>query len=215
MPNWQPKWDNVVFDHGETNEAISLCQGALITLADRHAVLQGPYEMACLNWRGVKRFRFDAEWSAMHAHAEAVAQQLRAHIARLREDSDSALLEQRFREDERARWFREAAAEEAAAAAAREAQRIAAAHAAAALSAQQAATAAAAAQLVSAQQLTKPALVFAPIISSGVASGSSQPVEPTPFTAVSTSAPSAPVAPNAGPSYSPPATRASGQVSSR
>ena len=96
MPNWQPHWDDVQFDHGETNEAVVLCQGALATLADRHGALQGPYLMACLHWRGVKRYRFDAEWGAMHAQAETVAEQLRAHIVKLRHESEVALAELRM-----------------------------------------------------------------------------------------------------------------------
>jgi cobalamin biosynthesis Mg chelatase CobN len=167
MPNWQPKWDDVQFDHGEANEAVLLCQGALVTLGDRHAVLQGPYQMACVNWRGVKRYRFDAEWMAMHSQAEAVAEQLRAHIVKLQHESAAAITEQRLREAQRAQWFREKATEEAAAAAAREAARIAAAQQAAAQAAQaaqQAATApATAAALATQTETVKSALVFAPI----------------------------------------------------
>ena len=233
MPNWQPKWDDVMFDHEEASEAISLCRGALATLADRHAVLQGPYEMACVNWRGVKRYRFDAEWSAMHSHAEAVAEQLRAHIIRLSHESESALVEQRHRENERARWFREKAAEDAA----REAARVAAAQA-AALAAQQAAAQAAAnavakaaaesaqntAALNTATAVAKPALIYAPIISSsasgGSSSGSAVPTwtittEPVTSAATPTAAPSTPTPSTPAPAVSPVITRASGQLSGR
>jgi uncharacterized protein YukE len=113
MPIWHPNWEDVQFDHGEANEAVMLCQGALVTLADRHAVLQGPYQMACLNWRGVNRYRFDAEWSAIHAQAESIAEQLHEHIVKLRHESAAAVAEQRLREADRARWFREKATEEA------------------------------------------------------------------------------------------------------
>jgi hypothetical protein len=229
MPTWQPKWDDVMFDHAETNEAISLCRGALVTLADRHAVLQGPYEMACVNWKGVKRYRFDAEWAAMHGHAETVAEQLRAHIRRLGQESDSALVEQRQRENERARWFREKAAEDAA----REVARVAAARS-AALAAQQAAVQQAAAQQTAAHAaataatqsaqaavtaVAQPVLVFASIGTAEVTgSQSGLPVSTwntatvpvAPGSVTPTSAPSTPAA-----TFSPPATRASGQLSGR
>jgi hypothetical protein len=226
MPNWQPKWDDVQFDHAEVNEAVLLCQGALITLADRHAVLQGPYQMACVQWRGVKRYRFDAEWSAMHVQAEGIAEQLRAHIVKLQHDSSAALIEQRTREAERARWFREKAIEDAAAAAAREAARIAAAQAAAAAAAQAAAQAAAAAaqraasaasaastSSVSTQSAAaKPALTFAPISSAPASPAPSPAAAPvsnatsTPAAATETSKPTI--------TFSP-VTRASGQLSGR
>ncbi len=225
MPNWQPHWDDVQFDHGETNEAVVLCQGALATLADRHGALQGPYHMACVHWRGVKRYRFDAEWGAMHAQAETVAEQLRTHIVKLRHESAVALAEQRLREAERARWFREKAVEEAAAAAALEATRIAAQQAAAATqaaaiqAAQNAAAASAAASSSSlplsstSQTVTaKPALIFALITSpvsnpalSAVGSGSSPLPAPTTFEPV-----------NPVPTFTPaPTSRASGQISGR
>lgn len=218
MPNWQPHWDDVQFDHGETNEAVVLCQGALATLADRHGALQGPYHMACLHWRGVKRYRFDSEWGAMHAQAETVAEQLRAHIVKLRHESEVALAEQRLREAERARWFREKAVEEAAAAAAREATRIAAQQAAAAAQAAaiQAAQNAAASSLrlsSTSQTVTaKPALIFAPITSpvstpALAASGSGS----SPLPAPTTFEPVKPV-----PTFAPaPTSRASGQISGR
>ena len=220
MPNWQPQWDDVQFDHGEANEAVLLCQGAMITLADRHAVLQGPYQMACVNWRGVKRYRFDAEWSAMHAQAEAVTEQLRAHIVRLQHEASVALAKQRQREAERARWFREKAIEEAAAAAAREAARIAAAQ----YAASQAAAAAqiAAAQAAAAASLTvgvqtvmaKPVLIFAPITSPS-SSPASQWSSIAPSTGSATAAPSASEAAKPAPTFAPVITRASGQVSGR
>jgi hypothetical protein len=227
MPNWQPKWDDVQFNHGETNEAVLLCQGALVTLADRHAVLQGPYQMACVNWRGVKRYRFDAEWLAMHTQAEVVAEQLRAHIVKLEHEATAAISEQRRREDERARWFREKAVEDAAAAAAREAARIAAAQYAAAqaaafqaaqAAAQRAAAAsiAAAASAQAATQTTaaKPALVFLSITSTVASSAapsvsSSESSTPSPSTQ-----PSAPAKPAI--TYGPASpARASGQMSGR
>ena len=229
MPSWQPKWDDVHFDHTEANEAVLLCRGALITLADRHAVLQGPYQMACVNWRGVKRYRFDAEWSAMHLQAEALAEQLRAHIVKLQHDSSAALVEQRTREAERARWFREKAIEEAAAAAAREAARIAAAQAAAAAAAQAAAQAAAtaaqraasaasaaAASSASTQSVAaKPALTFAPISSAPVSPGPSPAPSPAAAPASNpTSAPAATETSKPTTTFSP-VTRASGQLSGR
>jgi hypothetical protein len=222
MPNWQPKWDDVQFNHGETNEAVILCQGALITLADRHAVLQGPYQMACSNWRGVKRYRFDAEWLAMHAQAEAVAEQLRAHIVKMQHEATLAIAEQHRREDERARWYREKAAEDAAAAAAREAARIAAAQyaaaqAAAAQAAAQRATAASSAAAASAQASTqtaaKPALVFASITSTVASSSSvsSSSASSSPSPAAQPSAPATPAI-----TFSPASpARASGQMSGR
>jgi hypothetical protein len=216
MPNWQPKWDDVKFDHAEANEAVLLCQGALITLADRHAVLQGPYQMACVNWRGVKRFRFDAEWSAMHVQAETIAEQLRVHIVKLQHESSAAVIEQRLREAERARWFREKAVEEAAAAAAREAARIAAvqaaaaAHAAAAQAAAQVAAAQVAAATASASTqmaAAKPALIFASITTAPTSSPVNS-SNPTNATVVGVESP------KPAPTFSP-VTRASGQLSGR
>jgi hypothetical protein len=225
MPNWQPKWDDVQFNHGETTEAVLLCRSALITLADRHAVLQGPYQMACVNWRGVKRYRFDAEWLAMHTQAEVVAEQLRAHIVELEHEATAAIAEQRRREDERARWYREKAVEDAAAAA-REAARIAAAQyaaaqaAAAQAAAQRAAAAsnlaAASAQAATQTTASKPALVFLSINSTVASSPAAPSVSfgsesssPSPSTQ-----PSAPGKPAITFAPASPA-RASGQMSGR
>jgi hypothetical protein len=215
MPNWQPKWDDVVFDHAEANEAISLCRGALIALGDRHAALQGPYQMACLNWRGVKRFRFDAEWSAMQANAEAVSEQLRVHISKLHGESEAALIEQRFREGERARWYRDKAIEDAAAAAAREAARIAAVNAAAAAAAHAANAAASAAAHAASATETKPALVFAPVAWSFSAVSLPQTLTSTVSNSAGASA-APPVATSTStPTSSPVVPRASGQFSGR
>ena len=200
---------DVQFDHAEANEAVLLCQGALITLADRHAVLQGPYQMACVQWRGVKRYRFDAEWSAMHVQAETIAEQLRSHILRLQHESSEALVEQRTREAQRARWFREKAIEDAAVAAAAQASAQA-----AAAAAQRAASAASAATpSVSIQSVAgKPALTFAPISSAPATSAPSPAAAPVPNI---TSTPAAATEISKPTITFSPATRASGQLSGR
>jgi uncharacterized protein YukE len=112
MPNWQPNWSDVDWDHGAAAAAI----GALRRAADMLDQTTGQRERvageARAEWRGRYRDQFDGQFRQMVSCAHQLAEGYRDAAYRIARASQSAWDEQRWREEERARWYMEKEAEE-------------------------------------------------------------------------------------------------------
>jgi hypothetical protein len=112
MPNWQPNWNNVVWDWGAASEAVAALHKAAgqleNSLTERHPVATS----AQIEWRGRFREEFDRELAHIVQRALSLAAEYRATAARIAAANAAARAEQEHRERERERWRREKADEE-------------------------------------------------------------------------------------------------------
>ena len=112
MPDWQPNWSDVDWDHGAASAAI----GALRRAADMLDQTTGHRERvageARAEWRGRDRELFGGELQQMVNRAHQLAGEYRDAADRIARASQWAWDEQRRREQERARWYMEKEAEE-------------------------------------------------------------------------------------------------------
>lgn len=112
MPNWQPKWEDVAWDHAaaealsaELNRKADLLESSITRRA--HVA-----NYAAAEWQGAKRLLFDAYREAVMTRAQELANQYREMAERIGKASGDARSEQSHRESERRRWHDEAADEE-------------------------------------------------------------------------------------------------------
>lgn len=112
MPNWQPNWENVIWDWGAANEAIAALQRAANQLESSLAERRPVATAAQIEWQGRFREEFDQELEHIIQQALSLAAEYRATAARIAAASSAARAEQDHRERERDRWRREKADEE-------------------------------------------------------------------------------------------------------
>lgn len=112
MPNWQPNWNNVIWDWG----AASAAAQELRRMADR--LDESAHERRQLagaaqaEWCGRFREEFDADLAHMLSEAQSIAAELRSAAGQIDAASVRARAEQQHRERERERWRREKQEEE-------------------------------------------------------------------------------------------------------
>ena len=115
MPNWQPDWTDVQFDHGAAHEYAAACRRASATVrqvADERRYLATE---AIVDWEGPNRDRFDADLVRWNFEASTVADRLIHTANSVEAHADAARREQAQRELHRSRWWAESRAEEQAA----------------------------------------------------------------------------------------------------
>lgn len=112
MPNWQPNWENVQWDHGAAEAAIAALRRAadLVdqTTGDRERVANE----ARAEWRGRYREQFDEQFGQMTNQARQLTGEYRNVANQIARASQWAHEEQMRRERERERWRLEKEAEE-------------------------------------------------------------------------------------------------------
>src|SRR4051812_13549062 len=112
MPNWQPNWADVRFDHAAAQAAISELQRAARVLddaVDRRADLAG---RATDQWQGSHRHTFDASLTRLQSGGRDLADAMRREAGRIADAAASARAEQSRREDARREWNRQNDAEQ-------------------------------------------------------------------------------------------------------
>lgn len=112
MPNWQPNWQDVRWDHGAAQEAVSVLQRTADLLDQTAHKRARVARDATEQWRGRYREEFDGHLAQMLRRAHDLARQYRDAANRIARASQQAYEEQRRRERERERWRREKEAEE-------------------------------------------------------------------------------------------------------
>lgn len=113
MPNWQPDWNDVVWDHGSAEAASrSLDQMAYsfeFSATDRASLAQAD----SVDWYGEHRISFDRYLDEVLRMAQGLAQECRSAAARIRQIDQQVLADQAQRERDRQRWKDEQAEEQA------------------------------------------------------------------------------------------------------
>jgi uncharacterized protein YukE len=112
MPNWQPNWENVRWNHGAAEAAIAALRRAADmldhTTADRARVA----DEAKIEWLGRYREEFDGQLAQILRRAHELANECRTTASQIASASQRAHEEQNRRERERERWRMEKEAEE-------------------------------------------------------------------------------------------------------
>lgn len=106
MPNWQPNWDDVEFDHARAQAAADECRlaaGALTNVIDG---LDGAHTALASDtaWTGGYRDDYDGEHPVLVAEAVAARHALVALATAIETAASSAAAEQARREADRERW---------------------------------------------------------------------------------------------------------------
>jgi uncharacterized protein YukE len=114
MPDWQPNWEDVVFDHAAAQAAISQCKlsaGALDTgfSGFAQAVVALRSNGA---WTGSYQSDYDGAQGRLSTDAGGTAADLRTLASAIESAAGKATAEQTRREQDRARWKREKKAED-------------------------------------------------------------------------------------------------------
>lgn len=112
MPSWEPNWDDVRWDHGAAQGAISALRQAADLLdgtADERARVARD---ATEQWRGRYREEFDDHLKQMLTRAHDLARQFRDKSDEIARADQGAYEEQRQRERDRERWRQEKEDEE-------------------------------------------------------------------------------------------------------
>lgn len=116
MPDWQPNWEDVEFDHAAAQAAAAQCRlraGALDTgfTGVATAVTKLATDGA---WTGPYQVEFDTARIALGADATDTADALRTLAGAIENAATAATTEQNKRERDRDRWRTQKAAEDAA-----------------------------------------------------------------------------------------------------
>jgi hypothetical protein len=112
MPDWEPNWNDVDWDHAAAQEAArELDRTANLLEESKHRRRQLANE-ARVEWRGRCRDEFDGRLTKTLHRAAELAAQLRAKASEIRDADRRAHAEQRRREQERERWWHEKRMEE-------------------------------------------------------------------------------------------------------
>ena len=114
MPNWQPNWNDVVWNWGASDGAASALRHSADMLDQTSDERKYRSRAATAEWRGEYRDRFDQELAQILRRAHDLASEYRGVADRIVNAAQRARAEQRHREEERARWWRQKRAEEAA-----------------------------------------------------------------------------------------------------
>jgi hypothetical protein len=117
MPNWQPEWEDVVFNHAAADAAVTECNLAAGALDNATAGLAGAAATLATDgmWYGMHQVNYDVAEQRLQQAMPVTAADLRRLAANITGAATRARTEQAHRESERARWMSEKAAEDAAA----------------------------------------------------------------------------------------------------
>ncbi|MBC8446217.1 MAG: hypothetical protein H8D78_00565 [Chloroflexi bacterium] len=112
MPNWQPNWNNVVWDWGAADWAIHALRHAAERLGTTAHDRRHAAEPAQRQWRGCYREQFDQQLAGMVCEERRLADECRDAAGRVARASQMARDEQNRREADRRRWWEEKREEE-------------------------------------------------------------------------------------------------------
>jgi len=117
MPNWQPEWEDVVFDHAAADAAVAECNLAAGALDNANAGLATAAATLVTDgmWYGMHQVHYDVAEQRLQQAMPLTAVDLRRLASDITWAATRARTEQTHRESERARWISEKAAEDAAA----------------------------------------------------------------------------------------------------
>jgi hypothetical protein len=106
VPNWQPNWTDVVFDHGKAQSAVDACNQAAGALDTVLAGFDGANVTLTTNgeWQGRYRADYDREAPAIATDGQDTRRALRQLAQAITDAMGEARREQAHRVSERERW---------------------------------------------------------------------------------------------------------------
>lgn len=107
MPDWQPNWNDVRWDHYAAEQAIAALQEAAKLVDDSLLDRLRVADEAIANWQGNHRQTFDSYRREIELRSRSLAAELREKANEIRRKDVAAYEEQRRRERERRQWLRE------------------------------------------------------------------------------------------------------------
>ena len=115
VPDWQPNWDDVTFDHAKAQAAVDECNRTAGALANVVDGLDGAHASlgADSAWQGIFRDDYDTEQPLVRADAVAARDALRKLAGDIAQAMTDAAAEQSRRVADRVRWQAEADQERA------------------------------------------------------------------------------------------------------
>jgi uncharacterized protein YukE len=114
MPNWQPNWEDVQFDHAAAQAAITECDLAAGALDNALAGVDGAVTALTNNgsWYGAYQVDYDIAQQRLRGDFPDTRQALRKLATDIATAATNARNEQAHRESERDSWRQEKAAED-------------------------------------------------------------------------------------------------------
>lgn len=107
MPDWQPDWSDVVFDHAAASDAAAACRATAATIDRGLHAERAARDDATMQWHGSLLRRFESATVRIATDLDDVRQELLALARRIEAGADEAATEQRRREAERDRWWQQ------------------------------------------------------------------------------------------------------------
>lgn len=104
MPDWQPDWSDVVFDHAVATDAAAACRATAATIDWALHAERAARDDATTQWHGALLGRFEDATMRITTDLDELRQELLALVHRIEAASDEAAAEQRRRDAERDRW---------------------------------------------------------------------------------------------------------------
>jgi len=107
MPDWQPNWEDVAFDHGLATEAAARCRAAAAIVDATRSGMAAAAPRATADWTGQLARDFGEEEPAAGDELDQVKDDLTRLAEQIEGAAREAVAEQRRREAERERWTAE------------------------------------------------------------------------------------------------------------
>lgn len=107
MPNWEPNWEDVRWDHAAAAAAAAALERTALTLEHQAGQQRAAADQGTAEWRGEHRRTFDERFQRQLSAAAQLAERCRGLSGRVRELDGQARAEQVRREREREDWERE------------------------------------------------------------------------------------------------------------
>jgi hypothetical protein len=108
MPTWNPNWHDVSFDHVAAEDYIERCKTAIRNLEEWREARDRGAKRARKDWAGPHRETFDMKRTTINSETEEVVDRIEASARSVGNAARWAHQEQHRREQDRARWHREA-----------------------------------------------------------------------------------------------------------
>lgn len=112
MPDWEPNWQDVRWNHGVAAETAAALQRSAEALEQTAAERTRAVMALLSDWQGTYRMQNDEQLRQVEARDRDLAAALRRAAARVLDADRRARIEQARREREREEWEREARSEE-------------------------------------------------------------------------------------------------------
>lgn len=104
MPDWQPNWEDVAFNHGLASEAAAMCRAAAATVDATRSGMAAAAPKTTADWTGRLAEDFGEEEPAAGDELERVKDDLARLAEQIERAASEAGAEQRRREGDRERW---------------------------------------------------------------------------------------------------------------